>query len=488
MGKAVKQRIICPTCKAVIRGKGIVPGKAFDCPACAAPIEVSQENVARAACESTSPADLKANDPEKELLAEIVKGIRHRKATEAKRSSTTGVATLMFLLFVGYLLGIVLCLFAAVYFLFGSEVLSLPGRFPVQLNRLVGNAHSIAMILVGFFFHVVLIVSAGAVALAMIKPLFARSRRDRTKVRLRPQDAPMLFALVDHLARAMDAPIPKRIEVDCGSRVEAGYRHGWWSMVRGDDFTLTIALPLLFHLRVRQLVVELSNQLARFRQGSGMRTQYFSLSIHQLFVSASQGGDAWDEYFDGLLDGRTPFALAFFRAGFMMIAFFARIAVGIAQLFFWGLSFLSGALVGGLSRQLELDADRDAIRLVGSRAFVDTLWELEFLREAQQRVYKEVAGGARHYVALRDFSGEVLEELGKLPPEVRKSVRKRVLKTESRHLDAHAATKDRITKAETIDAPGIVKTRLPAITLIKDSERLTKKTTDALMRSVLVRR
>ena len=101
----------------------------------------------------------------------------------------------------------------------------------------------------------------------MIKPLLARHAPKQQPLVLDRRKEPFLFDFVDRLCRTIGAPPPVRIEVDCEVNASA-HRVGFAGT---GGLVLTIGLPLVAGLTLRQMTGVLAHEFGHFAQGAGMR-------------------------------------------------------------------------------------------------------------------------------------------------------------------------------------------------------------------------
>src|SRR5262249_43977060 len=121
----------------------------------------------------------------------------------------------------------------------------------------------------------------------LIKPLVARPRRRGKTRAVDPSKEPLLFAFVDGVCRSLGAPRPDRIEVDC--EVNAGAR-----IDRG-ELGLTVGLPLIAGLDLKQFSGVLRHELGDFSQRTAMRLRLLILAISRWFARVVYERDEWDE-------------------------------------------------------------------------------------------------------------------------------------------------------------------------------------------------
>lgn len=146
---------------------------------------------------------------------------------------------------------------------------------------------------VALFAYVTPIVVGSILLLFMIKPIFARRTKSAAPVSLDPAEESALFAFVERLCAAVGAPRPRRIDVDHQVNASAGFRRGISSLLR-NDLVLTIGLPLVSGLTLRQLAGVLAHEFGHFAQGTGMRVTYVIRWVNHWFARVVYERDAWD--------------------------------------------------------------------------------------------------------------------------------------------------------------------------------------------------
>src|SRR5207237_10899472 len=125
---------------------------------------------------------------------------------------------------------------------------------------------------------------AGVVlVLFMIKPLFAPRARHAQPLALNPAAEPLLFAFISKVCETIGAPFPNRIDLDCHLNASAAFRRGAVSFL-GNDLVLTIGLPLVAALSLREFAGVLAHEFGHFTQGFAMRLSYLIRSINAWFA------------------------------------------------------------------------------------------------------------------------------------------------------------------------------------------------------------
>ena len=119
----------------------------------------------------------------------------------------------------------------------------------------------------------------------MAKPLWpGRGDRD-SRPSLSRLKEPTIFALVEEICRALGAPVPTEIVVDCDANAAASFRGGAAGMMRG-ELVLMIGLPLVAGLSAQEFAGVLAHEFGHFTQRAGMRLTWIVRSINAWFICA----------------------------------------------------------------------------------------------------------------------------------------------------------------------------------------------------------
>jgi Zn-dependent protease with chaperone function len=208
--------------------------------------------------------------------------------------------------------------------------------------------------------YVAPILAGALLVLAMVLPLFWRSRRGPRPLWVGRNEEPLLYAYVEKLCDVMRAPRPQRIDLTAVANASAHIDNGVFGLFRR-RLVLTVGLPLARSLDLRQFTGVVAHELGHFSQGSMMRLSYVVHNINRWFAAMAYGRSGIDDMLDGMLDsdGHWSFAL---------IGLFCKCVIGLARLVLKALALVSHALTMNLSRQAEYDADAQAARVVGGEA------------------------------------------------------------------------------------------------------------------------
>jgi Zn-dependent protease with chaperone function len=329
--------------------------------------------------------------------------------------------------------------------------------------------HSRYTLLVEFVCSFTPLLVGGAIAIAMIKPLFARRARHMQPIVLQPEVEPRIYALVQEVCRLVGAPAPRHIELDCNLNASAGFRRGLFSFL-GDDLILTLGLPLIAGLNERELAGVIAHEFGHFRQGAGMRFSYLIRRINHWFARVVYERDAWDE------------ALVSFtstdNAWIKIMGNCVRAGVGISRHILWLLMMTGHGISGLLLRQMEFDADRWEMRIAGSAGFESTTLRLATLDYVLTDIRHEMQRTWRRQRQLPDNLPVLVEyRANRLPADRRTKVENQLGLTKTGWFDTHPSPADRIRKARQFAEPGQLTSDAPARDLFENFNTISRLVT-----------
>jgi Zn-dependent protease with chaperone function len=386
------------------------------------------------------------------LLAAFKGTIRPRRPSFAYRASLLLVLLLAIFLVLVYV-GIVAAVIAGVIL-----------HATRNKNILDGTDAGLARLLVYF-----LPILAGVVGVVfMIKPLVARAPAQPKPLSVTAFQEPFLFDLVKKLTELVGAPMPKRIDVDCRVNASAGFGRGFRSLF-SRDLVLTIGLPLVAGMSVRNLAGVLSHELGHFAQGAGMRLGFMIRSINLWFARVVYERDAWDETLVEISED------ADIRIGIFF--YILRFLVWLMRRFLWVLMWISHGLSLVMLRQMEFDADQYECQIVGSDGFREAQRRLPVLTLAWQGALADLTEAWNTRRRVSNLPRLVSMKAAQIPTEIRERYLADMLRGRGSLLDTHPPDQRRIDRAMKENAPGIFALELPAPAIFRDFEGLAKRAT-----------
>jgi Zn-dependent protease with chaperone function len=327
-----------------------------------------------------------------------------------------------------------------------------------------------------FVVYLAPLVVGGLLVLFLIKPLFARRGSTQESFSIDRRSQPLFVAYVEHLCRATGAPIPSRIDVDVRVNASASFRRGLLSLL-GQDLVLTIGLPLVATMDIRQLTSVLAHEFGHFSQGAGMRFSYLTVVINRWFARVAYERDEWD---DKLAEWsqESDFRIA-------VVLWIARFGIWCSRLVLRLLMRIGHLLSMLLSRQMEFDADQHAVRVAGHQTFAQTMRLLLVLDLAERGAHSDLGLAWSEGRLGDDLPALIKANLDQVPEDLRKQAITAAMGSTAGMYASHPATGQRIARAEATPEVGILAINGPAAGLFNDFPGLCRTASLSHYRDVI---
>jgi Zn-dependent protease with chaperone function len=304
----------------------------------------------------------------------------------------------------------------------------------------------------------------------MIKPLFARRAARAQPLAMNPAYEPTLYAFIAKICDLVGAPMPKRIDLDCQINAAASFRRGAASLF-SNDLVLTIGVPLVGALSLREFAGVVAHEFGHFTQGFGMRLSYIVRNINGWFARVVYQRDAWDLTLD-------EWASETDDGWVMLVVFMVQCGVGISRTLLKLLMFLGHAVSCFLLRQMEYDADSYEIKVAGSAAFESTARRFATLHAAAEKAYKEMRATWNLNRKLPDnFSAFLSHQESKLPSKLRDKIQDTLGLARTGMFRTHPSAGDRIRRARQAGESGVFHLDYPASVLFTKFDVVSRQIT-----------
>lgn len=303
----------------------------------------------------------------------------------------------------------------------------------------------------------------------MVKPLFARRPPHAQPLALNAGAEPLLFAFVTKVCQTVGAPFPKRIDIDCRFNASASFRRGAFSFL-GNDLVLTIGMPLVAGLSLREFAGVLAHEFGHFTQGFGMRLTYIIWTVNAWFERVVYERDAWDVMLEEAAE-TTDWRVS--------------IVVGIARLGVWfsrqllKLLMLIGRVIDCfMVRQMEYDADSYQSKLVGSATFETAMRRMGVLSATLKYAYKDLRTSWNMNKRVPDnFPAHFINYAVRMDPAMRTQLEDTMGLQPTGIFHTHPSPGDRIRRARQAGEPGVFHFDAPASVLFSNFEVPSKQVT-----------
>ena len=317
--------------------------------------------------------------------------------------------------------------------------------------------------------------AAGVIVLFfLLKPLLARPTHRRADIEIEAGDCPLLFELIRGICGAVGAPMPSRVAVDCQVNASASFRRGFGSFLE-HDLQLTVGLPLVAGLPLRQFAGVLAHEMGHFAQGSAMRLTYLVRSVNGWLARVVYERDEWDAKLFALAHGSD--------VRLRLILGIARGGVWVSRKVLWMLMNAGHAIGMLMMREMEYDADRYAARVAGSEVFGSTASRVRVLGICSLRATNTLAASYTERRLADDYPSLVAAVADSMPEEVRKEIEAAPpAKPKAGVFDTHPPDAARIQSAQSEHAPGIFHLEGKAAALLPDFGPLARRATEGFYR------
>lgn len=400
---------------------------------------------------SAVPSPARAGEVQEEALAALTLPLAHRGPPFAYRASLALVSLVVVLLPLVYVV-LVAALGWGVWWYAEQG-----GRFASRISGIPYVVVRFGPIFVGavlFFF--------------LLKPLLASPAQRREPHVLRPEEQPFLFDFVRALATALGAPMPERIVVDLQVNASASFAHGWRSLFDG-SLALTVGLPLVSALRLREFAAILAHEFGHLSQGAGMRFYYTTASVNRWFARVVFERDRWDERLQTWSQG-----------GWWVSMLVLNVAVGgvwVSRRLLLLLLKVASAASSHMSRQMEFDADRNAAALCGADSFARSMELLPQIEVARGWASQAASAAFREGRLPDDLPVLVAHGMGLITPEGRVQIVAAAAGDTVVMYATHPPIDQRVARARAAGDAGVFTIDAPASILFRDYPELCRTLT-----------
>ncbi len=270
-------------------------------------------------------------------------------------------------------------------------------------------------------------------------------------------EQPVLYAFVDQICEKLNAPPPKRIDLNCDYNASASFDGGFAGFQK-NDLVLTLGVPLIASHSAEQLASVIAHEFGHFCQGGGMRAHYLIRNLNGWFMHAAMEKTIRDEV-DAYIRQNSEFGAGFIWAISYVIGFLGRHMM-------WWFGYAGHSFSGVLSREMEYDADKYAVHLAGTKAFTESMTTVEKYGVAYAVTIDNLKMLFQEGVLI-DNIPRLMMHIGKtMPAAVVRKIAEATEKEKQQAMDTHPPTRDRIRAAKEMSKNGIVRVGRPAKDLV----------------------
>ncbi len=194
-----------------------------------------------------------------------------------------------------------------------------------------------------------------------------KNYKSSNRIELVKNEHSELWNFVHKVCQETGAPKPKSIYADPDVNAYVSYTNSWLSLILPVKKELTIGLGLICCLDLSEFKAVIAHEFGHFAQRS-MRIGSYIMSANTIIHDMVFSRDRWDE----ILDKWKKSDIRLSAAAWVITPIIWLIRQ-ILNLFYQFLNIMYYSL----SREMEFNADKAAIRISGSDAIISALWKLD---------------------------------------------------------------------------------------------------------------
>ena len=362
---------------------------------------------------SESRAPLSAAD-----VSTLFRGNLEPPTTQANRDwLTTGLLCLIPMVYLTTFLGLLVGI--AVY---GSDTGILRTGDPLQIALL----------------YVLPLMGMLIIAAVLARPFLGRLQKTESPYTLSPEKEPLLFALIHEICERGSIRPPMEIQLNCRVDLSLHGKPGL-SGLASKETVLTIGLPLISGLTLRQFAGVLAHELGHYRGIKDPRLSFVICRINRWLYLRSHAADS--------VEARSRLAVekAKHNPLHKLVVLISSASRGV----FKGLLWVAKSISFSRLRQQEFLADEFQAQLAGSEEFRNTTFKMHLMHSAFDQVLEEVAKTSGEKGLPENLPALVVTRADKLKSDCKQNLQQRLNRKTTRIQGLHPADSERIQRVET---------------------------------------
>ena len=309
----------------------------------------------------------------------------------------------------------------------------------------------------------------------LLRLLFSSSDEESSAIPLTRENQPVMYEFVDQICDRMSAPKPKRIDLICDYNAYASV-DGHWSKPRKDNLVLAIGVPMIASHSAEELASVIAHEFGHFCQTDAMRANFLIRNLNSWFVRSAIIRTINDEV-GGYIQQNSEYGAGIFWSLKYVISVLGR------NLLWWFGKF-GNSISGGLSREMEYDADKYAVHLAGTQAFATSSTKEEKFGSAYSVTIHNLKLLYGNGVLVNNIPRLMLHIGKTMPAEAVRDIAKREEERKQEAMDTHPPTRDRVAHARKLNKSGIIRVGRPAQDLVDHWTQLCEAITLKFYRQV----
>lgn len=313
------------------------------------------------------------------------------------------------------------------------------------------------------------VIISSIVFLFMVKPLVRFFKRYE-RIEVTREEEPLLYDFIDFLCDKINAPRPKKIQLTCEANAAASLEKGIFSLF-SKDMVMTIGIPFIEGMNMRELTGILSHEIGHFAQNAGMKITYTVRVLYYWFALIVFDRDAIDEtMFNLRKNNRFSIIRGLFSTFYLFVL--------IPKMILWVFIMLAHFLGNFMLRQMEYDADRYKTQAGGSKQFKKTAYKVLQMGYAEEKSFGGLNLALETKRVVDDFPGYISASYVSLTKDEHKEIKNYLEFGRGSIGDTHPPMKKRIKAALKNNCEGIFTLETPASRLFHNLKKIKKDITE----------
>ncbi|MEM7282514.1 MAG: M48 family metallopeptidase [Pseudomonadota bacterium] len=277
------------------------------------------------------------------------------------------------------------------------------------------------------------------------RPFFSSTQKQERPYSLSPEKEPLLYALVHEICERGDLQVPAEVRLNCRVGLSVGPKTGWSGFAQKES-VLTIGLPLIAGLTIRQFAGALAHELGHYRGIKDPRVLFFIYRVNRWLYQCGYEKDELDLRCEKQLQLPNPNKL-----------WYAQVWVSWAsKQFFKGLSWLAKQVSFSRMRQIEFVADQFQAAVAGIDEFKKTTLKMHLMHLAYDDVMQDLVKTCGERGLPEDLPALVITRANGKRKSAQHLMQECLNKKTTQVQGLHPADLERINKVESSDIQKIM--------------------------------
>lgn len=327
----------------------------------------------------------------------------------------------------------------------------------------------------GVFLYFIPILSGCLFTLFLWRPLIPRFHKYKSiDLRITEQTDPKFVYFVHAVCKKVGAKKPSVIYLSMEANASAALK-SFWSLF-SNKLILTVGFPLVSCMSAQNVAGILAHEFGHFSQKASLRGYYLISAVNRWFYRCIYGNDDWLQWMEKTEEKVDS-------AGLSVIFFIVRFGIKQTKNLLLVLLRFSRHLTMSLSRQMEFDADKHEIQLVGSYEFEVTARALHRTAAATAMAFNELNYNEDDkYVD--NIPSLIRVFYNSLPERIDQRIEEQLKDNRLSVWDTHPPDAERIKHAQSLRWKGVFSLDQPAINLFDSYEEKSKVATQQYYRGL----